>query len=76
MLMELKQAVAIRASVCNDKISVITAIVGSSTQTEQIQKVGTALQKLDVRKISNFLFKPLFRAPIATDRDIPTLFEF
>lgn len=52
MLMELKQAVALRASVCNDKISVVTAIIGSSTQLELLQRVGTALQKLDVRQIA------------------------
>jgi len=49
MLAELKQAVASRVSVCNDKISVITAIIGSSNMAEHLQKIGTALQKLDVR---------------------------
>jgi hypothetical protein len=48
MLSELKTAVAMRASVCNDKIAVITAIIGSSTRSEELQIIGTSLQKLDV----------------------------
>lgn len=48
LLCELKTAVAMRASVCNDKIAVITAIIGSSIRSEELQIIGTALQKLDI----------------------------
>lgn len=48
LLGELKTAVATRASVCNDKIAVITAIIGSSIRSEELQIIGTALQKLDI----------------------------
>lgn len=57
MLSQLKREVTQRGLVVIDKIAILSAIVGSTSDVTELQKVGTALQKLEVRPGERFFFR-------------------